>query len=82
MGDVQIRKRPWPGIDGKCIEYEFRNTKALGFDPVRVLRGEPGESNTCHANWRDGRFRSVDDVEAMADLLNAAAGLMREIEDD
>lgn len=82
VGIVQVRDRPWPGVDGKCIEYEFSHTESkLGHDPVRVLRGEPGKS-ISHATWRDGHYRSVEDVEAMADLLITAARLMREIEDD
>lgn len=84
LNQTEIRSRPWPRYDGKNIEYTFRqkidDTYTLGHDPVVVLRGEPGKSNTCHCNWRDGRFRNSEDVQAMADMLNAAAKLMRDIE--
>lgn len=81
---IEVTKRPWPGIDGKSVEWTIRpdQTRALGFDPVRILGKDDDMRGTgrAYCTWRDGSYRSAEEVEVMADCLRAAAIIMRELE--
>ena len=71
---VDVFERPWPGVDGKSVQYEF-GKRGMGCR-VSALAGpdKPGG----YISWRDGKYKTVEDAEEMIALLREAVATIKE----
>jgi hypothetical protein len=69
---VEVRSRPWPGVDGKSTQHEI----IVGHWPPIVTILDDDTPTPAYASWHGGRHQTADEVERLITGLQEALFIM------